>query len=275
MVHLPILKSLKRSLCRVNPLTSARMFNKEDEIDYETRAVAFIDILGWTAAVEASASNSEQRMRIHNAVWALGAKAKKDVEDDTPDHPSRDRASQFSDSVIISIPFMQPLDLIRLIRQIASYQMSMIMSGFTLRGGITVGSMFHEGPLAFGPALNAAYHLERRQACFPRVLIDSSLNRYIEAAARKFPTHWPFVRINSDGYYFPDYLTTLAMSEAASAQINRMIALRLEEFTGDSRTFPKYQRLHDKWEEAKQDSGWRKAVSDKLREDFWKRKRES
>jgi hypothetical protein len=195
------------------------MFNKEDEIDYETRAVAFIDILGWSAAVEASASNLELRMRVHNAVWALGALAKTDTEDDTPDFPSHDRASQFSDSVIISIPFVRPFDLARLIRQIASYQRSMIMTGFTSRGGITVGSMFHEGPLAFGPALNAAYHLERCQAHFPRVLIDSSLNRYIEAAARKFPKHWPFVRIDSDGYYFSDYLTTLAMSDDVAPAI--------------------------------------------------------
>lgn len=251
------------------------MRNGVRKIVYENRAVAFIDILGWGAAVEASVKNSELRKRLHNAVDALGTIAKKDAEEDIPDYPSQDRVSQFSDSVIISVPFTQSNDLIRLVRQIAGYQLNMILSGFPLRGGITVGPMFHEGPLAFGPALNAAYHLENCQAHSPRVLIDSSLTRYIESAARKFPKHWPFVRIDSDGYYFPDYLTTLAMSKAASAQISKMIVRRLDEFAMDSRTLLKYQWLHDKWEEAKQDSVWRKKVSDKLREDFLKSKRES
>lgn len=252
-----------------------QMGNGEREIAYENRAVAFVDILGWGAAVEASVNNAELRRRLHNAVSALGAIAKKDADDDSPDYPSQDRVSQFSDSVIISVPFTRSDDLIRLVRQIAGYQQTMIINGFPFRGGITIGLMFHEGPLAFGPALNAAYHLESNQAHFPRVLIDSSLTRYIESAARKLPKHWPFVRIDSDGYYFPDYLTTLAMSKAASAQVSKMIARRLEEFAEDSRTLPKYQWLHDKWEEAKQDSGWRKTASDKLREDFWKGRRES
>jgi hypothetical protein len=62
------------------------------------------------------------------------------------------------------------------------------------------------------------------------------------------------------------------VTEAASVQISKMIARRLQEFAVDSRTLPKYQWLNDKWEEAKQESGWRKAVSDKLREDFWKKR---
>lgn len=249
------------------------MRKQESDIDYEDRAVAFIDILGWCAAVEASVTNTELRKRLHNAVSALGEIVKKDANDDTFDCPSQDRVSQFSDSVIVSVPFEQPEDLLRLVRQIAHYQQMMVMSGFPSRGGITVGPMFHEGSLAFGPALNAAYHLESSKALYPRVLIDSSLAEHIESAAKKLPKHWPFVRMDSDGYYFPDYLTMFAMSESASAQISKMIQTRIEEFGEDQRTLPKYQWLKDKWEDAKQDSGWRKAISEKLREDFQESKR--
>ena len=60
------------------------MPNGEHEIVYENRAVAFVDILGWGATVEASVNDAELRKRLHNAIGALGAIAKKDADDDTP-----------------------------------------------------------------------------------------------------------------------------------------------------------------------------------------------
>jgi hypothetical protein len=85
-------------------------------VEYENRAVAFIDILGWGKAVDESTTSSEARERLLNAVGFLGAQSKNDVEDDTPDCPSFDHVTQFSDSVVISIPYSGYFDLIRLIR---------------------------------------------------------------------------------------------------------------------------------------------------------------
>ena len=95
------------------------MYRVEREISYENRAVAFVDILGWRTAVEVSLHAPEMRNRLHNAVWALGAMSLKDTEDDCPAYPSRDQVTQFSDSVVVSVPFAEPNDIGRLVRQIA------------------------------------------------------------------------------------------------------------------------------------------------------------
>ena len=73
-------------------------------MEYETRAVAFFDILGWRQAVDDSAKDPGIRMKLLNAVWHFGARTKEYVKEDTVDHPSNDEYSQLSDSLIVSFP---------------------------------------------------------------------------------------------------------------------------------------------------------------------------
>lgn len=235
------------------------------EGSYENRVIAFIDILGWGKAVDDSATSPDLRRRLLNVVRFLGAQSKKDVEDDTPDWPSFDRATQFSDSVVVSCPYSGFRDLLRLTRQITSYQHAMLLSGFPLRGGIAVGSLYHQGSLVFGPGLNEAYRLESKHAIYPRVIIANSLKRQVEEAASSLPQHWPFVLLNEDGFYSTDYLTVFATSEAAKNQIDRMIENWLHLYKRDPNIYAKYEWLRTKWEAAKLDSGWRAEVSQHFR----------
>lgn len=235
-------------------------------MEYENRAVAFIDILGWGKAVDESTTSSETREKLLNAVGFLGAQSKKDVEDDTPDCPSFDHVTQFSDSVIISMPYSGYFDLIRLIRQITSYQSIMLMDGLPLRGGIAVGPLYHAGSLVFGPALNEAYRLESKMACHPRIIITKSLDREIEMAAAKLPKHWPFAVKDEDGFYSTDYLTIYAMSQQASKDIDKKIDYWLSVYQGDERISLKYEWLKGLWEATKADAAWRAEHSRRLRD---------
>ena len=237
----------------------------DDKIIFEQRLVAFIDILGWSDAVFSAVDNAELRRRLHNAVSSLGAQVAVDVEDDTPEFPSSDHFSQFSDSVIISIPFSGDDDLLRLIKQIASYQSSMLMAGFPIRGGIAAGLIYHKAAIAFGPALNAAHRLESQTAKHPRVIIDMSLAPLVESASKKMPAHWPFVTRDTDGFYHPDYLTTWAMSDAASLRLDYMIETWLAVYQDKESVLKKYKWLASKWDDAKKDAGWRKEISNKIR----------
>ena len=47
-----------------------------------------------------------------------------------------------------------------------------------VRGGITYGPLYHDGPLCLGPALIRAYELEDKEADYPRIIIDPKLLRF-------------------------------------------------------------------------------------------------
>jgi hypothetical protein len=247
-----------------------REYVETDEVSYETRVVAFIDILGWRKVVEDSVNSPDLRQKLLNAIWALGVQSKKDVEDDTSDWPSSDRATQFSDSVVISIPYSGHRDLLRLIRQITSYQHSMLFAGFFLRGGITVGPLYHQGSLVFGPALNEAYALECKHAVHPRVIVAKSLITQVEKAARLLPRHWPFIILDDDGFYSTDYVMMFATSEWATDHFDRRINHWLSLHKDNPRVHAKYEWLKARWDATKYDSGWRSEVSRRLRESFKK-----
>jgi hypothetical protein len=240
-------------------------YSEDDEVSYETRAIAFIGILGWGKAVGNSVTSPELRRKLLNAVWALGTWSKKDVEDDTPDYPSFDQTTQFSDSVEISVPYSGHFDLMRLVRQITSYQHNMLLAGFLLRGGIAVGPLYHAGPLVFGPALNEAYHLESKVASHPRIIIARSLDPQIEMAKSSLSRHWPFVVKDDDGFYSTDYLMMYAVSKSASKLIDQKIEHWLLVHKDDDRTFRKYVWLKARWEATKIDAGWRAEKSRQLR----------
>jgi hypothetical protein len=234
-------------------------------VSYETRAVAFIDILGWGKAVDDSITSPELRRKLLNAAWFIGTRSKEDAEDDTPDYPSFDQATQFSDTVVISHPYSGYLDLMRLVRQITSYQQTMLSLGFPLRGGIAVGPLYHAASHVFGPALNEAYYMESKLALHPRVIIARSLVPQIEMAAKSLPSHWPFVVKDDDGFYSTDYLMMYAVSESASKRIEQKIDHWLSEHKGDERTFQKYVWLKARWAATKADAGWRAEKSRQLR----------
>lgn len=258
-------KSINKQAARLN--IPDKEYDGAAAVSYDVRAVAFIDILGLGKAVSNSIASPELRRRLLNAVWAIGVRSKKDVEEDTPDHPSFDQATQFSDTVVISIPYSGFPDLLRLVIQVTSYQQMMLMSGFPLRGGIVVGPLYHAGSYVFGPALNDAYNLESKWASYPRVIIAKSLVSEIEMARNCLPRHWPFLVKDDDGFHSTDYLMMYAVSESGSKLIDQKIDHWLSLHRDNDRTFQKYRWLKARWEATKADAGWRANTLRQLHKD--------
>ncbi len=177
--------------------------------------------------------------------------------------------AQFSDSIIISMPRRHDLDVGRMIKLVAEFQSSMLFSGFLIRGGITAGPMFHEGRIAFGPALNRAYELESKIANFPRVVIDPSLERIVKRQAKNVPKHWTFVRQDTDDCWYPEYLMVHARSPTATRLTTRFIERCLADYAGEPRPLAKYEWLRDRWNEAQADAPWRIAVHEDLKRSSW------
>ncbi len=192
--------------------TLVRCYDSEAPVEYEQRVVAFLDVLGWGSAVSNSETDSELRRCLLNAAWALAAHVQNYVESDTVEHPSRDEYSQFSDSLVVSFPYEAPNDLLRLVRLVSEFQTTLLLSGFLLRGGVTVGSLFHSREIVFGPAMNRAYALEHEVAVHPRVVIDPALDAPLRAAKALLPPHWPFIVRSGDGPYETDFLTIFSRS---------------------------------------------------------------
>jgi hypothetical protein len=234
-----------------------------------------MDILGWGDAIASSVNDPRLREAMGNAVWALHSMAAHDAADigewerPVPD----DQVCLFSDSVIISYPLRHRHDITRMIRQVGSYQTMMLTSGFVVRGGITTGRMFHEQTMAFGPALLEAISLERL-ASVPRIIVDKKLNSDVISAAKRFPPHWSFVCKDDDGFYSPDYLMPIALSDSMRGQVSHWIERKLAEFKDNERVLPKYEWLSRKFGEAIADAPWRRDIhraNDALMQDHLRR----
>jgi hypothetical protein len=139
--------------------------------EYEQRAVAFLDILGWKDLVQHSVAEPRAMNEISMAVgWIFSLQ-------DTLGHSDLFATTQFSDSVVISVSLKPRSDRINPFFQLYSccccLSRLLMRRGIFLRGGVTDGLMYHSGSIAFGPALTAAYELESKFAVTPRIVTPS------------------------------------------------------------------------------------------------------
>jgi hypothetical protein len=134
---------------------------------YERRLVVFYDVLGWRSEI-AKAGDDQNKIgglrRLilsHSRVLRMPVKARVNV-------------STFSDNIVISTP-VDKANLPYFLRSIAIMQLMTASMHFLLRGGITVGNIYHDDEVVFGPALNRAYELESQIAVVPRIVMDDEV----------------------------------------------------------------------------------------------------
>ncbi len=131
---------------------------------YEKRIVAFLDILGFSTMIEDSKVDTLLRNKIKRATEIIR-------ESVNMDETGR-IVSTFSDSAVISYPLNKYSSLFYLLNDIIHLQLKLGAIGVMFRGGIAVGDCFHDGSIIFGPAMNEAYRLESEVAKWPRVVIS-------------------------------------------------------------------------------------------------------
>ena len=151
-------------------------------VNYEDRAILFVDILGWTEELkrksadeihrilspfiqQGNENNEQQRERIRQRV------AEDDRLSSNPLYMSV-QVSFFSDCFVCSMPSEFAS---RLCNRASHIILDFLSEGFLVRGGLSAGELYHKDQIVFGPALLRAYEIENKEAIFPRVLIDSFL----------------------------------------------------------------------------------------------------
>lgn len=138
----------------------------KQEICYDNRIVAFLDILGFRHLILQHADN---------AGWAsdIFRKVQK-AEYQLANQRHFVQISHFSDCICLSVPSSNEsfLYLSSVISGIATHFLHM---GYPLRGGITEGLLYHSDGIVVGPALVKAYELENEIALYPRIIFNPEM----------------------------------------------------------------------------------------------------
>ena len=183
---------------------------------YQKRIVAFIDILGFKTKIDDGLLSETAARKLHTALKRI-LQIKLDNEDLSSVLEMKSHGVEittFSDSAVVSYPaadidglFFLLLDLVHLQLELASYDV-------LLRGGITIGDLYHDGSIVYGPAMNEAYLLESKKAVYPRVIADvPNINDFIKEQVKLGKAdHYDvrdtlnLLKQDSDGKYFVDML---------------------------------------------------------------------
>lgn len=160
----------------------------KDIVDTETRIVAFIDILGFTALIE-EYDNDDTSNILNNLHEALELSIKTSIESMANPKIKSDLSENldyrmFSDCISLSLPFIEfgndfNDQLNALCTVVKIYQLTMMHKGFYIRGGIAIGSYYANKNMIFSGGLVKAYKIET-EAINPIVVISTEIQERIK-----------------------------------------------------------------------------------------------
>lgn len=151
------------------------------KIKYENRAVAFVDVLGFKALVASSQTSRAALGQVQSLVNLLGTAIPALNAGVSSNVPSKlfPRHLYVSDCIILSAPlsvshpdWRQYNGLEILVMRVIQITHMVTDAGYLVRGGISIGKVWHGKSNIVGPAYQEAYQLE---ACtgMPRVELSA------------------------------------------------------------------------------------------------------
>lgn len=222
-----------------------------ESMAYDYRYIAYLDVLGWSEAVKASLTNHSLFINLGASSWMVGEHITALKFYETNNHPKADtRVIQFSDCIVISTSFNES-GLLMLCNHLDFLIHAMVVGGLFVRGGVTVGYIFHKDSIAFGPGLVRAYHLEsnKNQAVHPRVILDNEVFIDWRSSDLVRPGTW---RLDKDRRYYFDFITRRLNelpysnnTEYYLSNIKKYIIHGLKSNKTNDNIYPKYVWLRD------------------------------
>lgn len=123
-------------------------------------------------------------------------------------------SKSFTDNIVLGIPIWtedveHEFGLATL--QIARIQILLALNGWFVRGGLTLGPLYFDDEVVFGPALVEAYELEHQMARDPRIMLSARVARVVKSHLRFYaePFFSPqngYVLVDTDDTMFLNYL---------------------------------------------------------------------
>jgi hypothetical protein len=184
-------------------------------MEYEERILCFLDILGFRAQINQTVDKDGIALPAEIAKISDAFLLMRNMLDiDKPGSSDGRAVTQFSDSIVISLPKKEPGGVFWTLSELRSVQLNLVFRGMLCRGAVVEGKVVHTDKLLFGPAMVAAYELESKAALYPRIILSDSLIELAESAT--FSHHSAqdeakFVKSmltrDSDGMWYIDYIT--------------------------------------------------------------------
>lgn len=190
----------------------------------EEHFTALIDLLGFSEIITEA---DEARMRkVLGLLRSLRDRCSEFNIESPPGQPvttyMRPAVSTFSDHIVISYPFEQVSErngsnesrtasyvfysFKSLLTGIAREALSI---GLLIRGGATIGKLYHSGGVIFGKALVDAHQIESRTSVYPRVVLSSN----VCSRANWMRNRASDLHRGQDGLYYFDYYRELVFSD--------------------------------------------------------------
>jgi hypothetical protein len=152
---------------------------------YQERIVGYADILGWSSATKNGEIKTlvETLKSIEDYANNFSPLVKEALEKSqgVPERLVREHDgiefSFFSDCFTVSAPASSG-QVVFMILAFASHEL--LRKGFLLRGGVTVGPLYHKQQILFGPALVEAVEIENSDAVVSRFLCSRQLIQFLD-----------------------------------------------------------------------------------------------
>lgn len=193
--------------------------------EYQKSIVSYFDVLGFRSIVS-NAKNPEdvaRRLRALNRFSSPDGKVA---------NLYGHTFTNFSDLVVRTVPIRPNLYpdgdglLYWEIYDLIHVQAELTKEKVLVRGALTIGDIFVDGSITFGPALIRAYELESSVSIAPRVIIDpivfALLEKYPALRGNPLPDEMQYLcrvlKRDRDGVWFIDYLRAFE-SEADSPKV--------------------------------------------------------
>lgn len=214
-------------------------------IEFEDRAVAFVDVLGFKSLVERAASSNEALNQLSELVALLEGvvpKLDKTVDSDIPQHLIP-RHNCISDCIILSAPVSDEArtnynGLEVVIMRVIQLTHFFLDAGYLVRGGISVGKVWHTDSNIVGPAYQEAYLLEAN-GNEPMVVLSDSAKAVPGWGSRMCLEHEGKVFVNGlHDFYIPGNTKHGAIEDAYS---------NYAELADDALNSQLPKKVKDKW----------------------------
>lgn len=253
----------------------------KEELKYERRIIAFIDILGFKEIVKQTETDTSKITLLYSVLeylknWEISSNwdlrlveleedaQKKGVE--SFDIRGKTNTTAFSDSIVVSVKVENNINEMAstLIANLAYIGSILMGKGILFRGGITLGNIIHNNNgTVFGQGLIDAYFLETKNAKYPRIILSDKLikelNYPLEAKRYRYPYHQYLHRFQDGctGFHQMIYYQVLENSEEITREsmisslenIRQVIIDGLDSSFENSDVFEKYKWLKEQYNE--------------------------
>ena len=184
----------------------------EEEIKYQLRIVAYIDILGFSQLIRKSTNNNDVLNKIYKALSHFIDEKEKNNEMDKRYSDNMCQYSTQSDCIVISYAFYKNSgSFFNILTDIYFMIAELSYLGFVVRGGISIGKLYHNEQNVFGPALVETVNLEEKSAHYPRVIISNKdyetgiYEGYLYSSEEEREYINKRLKRDVDGYWYVDF----------------------------------------------------------------------